>query len=308
MSNSINRRDKDTGLCRKNDREDLSENIKQPIDDKNSVKGECKIFVGNVPYHCSQEEIDACFKDVVGFIKAEIITVYKTNMSRGFGFVTMRSLADADVLKHRDDITLKGRTLRFASYQSESSKQAMEQIYNYVFVDSIPNGKDRAWLKRAFHYYEPIGRCFVAIDPETGESRNNGMIELLDDTKYKSVLNKRYHNIEGVTLETTRYKLRPQTPLRIGQSLGTASELNDTNRVFEISTTNNRMNDHSSYINRNNNETRIFDISRYDKNKIKKITKSKKIDEKDLQSAFMAGKNAGILQSIKMMKLDSMRH
>src|SRR6185503_1628656 len=111
---------------------------------------ECKIFVGNVPYQCTQEEFEKCFQNIDGFIKAEIITIYKTNMSRGFGFVTMRSVYEAELLKHRYDILFKGRTLRFTSYQNENSKLVMENLNNYVFVDGIPDGKNRQWLKFFF--------------------------------------------------------------------------------------------------------------------------------------------------------------
>jgi len=170
-----------------------------------------KIFVGNVPYHCTQEEFDICFTNVEGFIKAEIITMHKTNMSRGFGFVTVKTLHDAELLKRRDDIIFKGRTLRFTSYQEGTYKSVNETFTNYVFVDGIPDGKNREWLKKKFHHYEPIGRCFVSMDQETGNMKNYGVIEVLDENKYKHIVTKKWHDIDGKMIETTRYKNKEQS-------------------------------------------------------------------------------------------------
>lgn len=78
----------------------------------------CKIFVGNVPYQCNQEEFRNCFKNIDGFIEAEIITINKTNISRGFGFITMKSSECADKLKNRNDIMIKNRLLRFTAYKN----------------------------------------------------------------------------------------------------------------------------------------------------------------------------------------------
>jgi nucleolin len=178
------------------------------IQHTNRNNEECKIFVGNVPYQCSQEEFEKCFESVDGFIKAEIITVYKSNTSRGFGFITLRSLYDAEKLKYRDDILFKGRMLRFTSYQTYNSQLTMDNLNNYIFVDGIPSGKNREWLKKSFSEYEPIGRCFVAMHHETGKSKNNGLIEILDDLKYKAILSKGWHEFDGVILEASKYKIK----------------------------------------------------------------------------------------------------
>jgi RNA recognition motif-containing protein len=182
--------------------------IKTNIGSNNETNNECKIFVGNVPYQCTQEEFEKCFQNIDGFIKAEIITMYKTNMSRGFGFITMRSIYDAENLKHRDDILFKGRVLRFTNYQSDTHVSSSENLNNYIFVDGIPDGKDREWLKCFFSSYEPIGKCFVAMNHDTGIMKNNGVVEILDDSKYKAILFKRIHDHNNVILETTKYRTK----------------------------------------------------------------------------------------------------
>lgn len=170
------------------------------------ISNEYKIFVGNVPYHCTQEEFDACFLNVEGFVRAEIITIHKTNMSRGFGFVSLKTLRDAEILKKRNDINFKGRTLRFTSYQDGTYKPIIESFTNYVSIDGIPDGKDREWLKTKFSNYEPIGRCFISMNQDTGELKSSGVIEVLDENKYKHIISKRWHDIDGKMIESSRYK------------------------------------------------------------------------------------------------------
>jgi len=190
---------------------------------------EYKIFVGNVPYHCTQEEFETCFVGIKGFVKAEIINVYKTHVSRGFGFATMKTLFDAELLKQRNDIVLKGRTLRFTSYHDEIHDTTLEHsnlttidtntksntthintkytnFANYVFVDGIPLGTNREWLKEKFANYGPIGRYFVSMNPDTGESLTHGMIEITDQNRYRRIITMRWHEIDGKIIETTRYK------------------------------------------------------------------------------------------------------
>ncbi len=167
------------------------------------INNTCKIFVGNVPYHCTQVDFEKCFENVDGFIKAEVVTIFKTNMSRGFGFVTMRSFYDGEKLKRRNDITFKGRVLRFTSYQQNDNDC---ETNNYIFVNNIPPGKNKIWLRNIFSDYEPIQKCFIMMNHESGEIKNCGIIEVLDDTKYKSIIAKKYHNIDEIVLETTKYK------------------------------------------------------------------------------------------------------
>ncbi len=177
-------------------------------DKEKDIKNNCKIFVGNVPYQCTQEDFEKCFEKVPGFIRAEIVPIQKTNLSRGFGFITMRSHVDAEKLKHRNDIIFKGRILRFTSYHQDNFGLVQNYSNNYVHVNGIPNGKNRNWLKDAFSDYEPIKKCFVMINHDSGERKRSGIIEVVEDSKYKSILAKKYHNINGDILDTTKYRLR----------------------------------------------------------------------------------------------------
>ena len=153
-----------------------------------------KIFVGNVPFNCTQEEFELCFADVPGVFKADIVRGNHDD-SRGIGFVTMNSIGDAEDLKARNDIKCKGRSLRFYPYQNNASKNAMESVNNYVYIDGIPADKDREWLKTVFSEYQPFNRYFVALDHNTGQKKSTGFLDLIDDYKYDRLLGSKYHAV-----------------------------------------------------------------------------------------------------------------
>jgi RNA recognition motif-containing protein len=188
-----------------------------PMDNRDQIKwsedlNKRKIFVGNVPFNCTQEEFEECFSDISGVYKADIVKGHKDD-SRGIGFVTMNTIEEAETLKCRTNIKCKGRNLRFYPYQNNASKNSMESINNYVYIDGIPADKDRKWLKNAFKEYGPFNRYFIAINHDTGEQRSTGFLDLVDDHRFDKLLGTKYHTIPSdtpndkpIVLTTTRYR------------------------------------------------------------------------------------------------------
>jgi len=170
------------------------------------VESECRVFVGNVPYHCTQVEFEKIFKNMDGFIKAEIITDQKTQLSRGFGFVTLTSYRYAEKLKQHTNIIFKNRLLRFTTY-NETFNVSLENKNNYVLIRGIPpDCCNREWLLQHFIKYAPLGKYFIITNKVSGEPTTNGIIEILDDTKYKNVIKKKYHTVDNIVVETCKYK------------------------------------------------------------------------------------------------------
>lgn len=172
-----------------------------------------KIFVGNVPFNCSQEEFEKCFDSVQGVIKAEIVKGVRDD-SRGIGFITMNSERDAELLKNREDIKCKGRTLRFYPYQTHSIKNKSEPNNNYVYIEGVPIDKDRTWLKEVFKDYGPFNRYFIYVNQDTGERKTSALLDLADDKKYDKIIGIKTHYVkdpvgnfgEQIVLTAVRYK------------------------------------------------------------------------------------------------------
>jgi len=71
-----------------------------------------KIYVGNLPWGATEEELSSFFSEFGAVHSAAIITDRETGRSRGFGFVEMDD-ADADrAIAEADGREMSGRNLR----------------------------------------------------------------------------------------------------------------------------------------------------------------------------------------------------
>lgn len=53
-----------------------------------------RLFVGNLPYNATSEDLEKAFSEAGTVTSARVITDRETGQSRGFGFVEMGSAAD----------------------------------------------------------------------------------------------------------------------------------------------------------------------------------------------------------------------
>ena len=71
-----------------------------------------KLFVGNLPYNTTNEELGEFFARFGEIMSAAVIMDRATGRSKGFGFVEMTNDAEADaVIAQADTIELDGRKL-----------------------------------------------------------------------------------------------------------------------------------------------------------------------------------------------------
>jgi RNA recognition motif-containing protein len=209
----------------------------------------CKVFVGNVPFQCNQNEFRQCFENFEGFVKAEIIYKSNTNISRGFGFVVFDKQEHAQKLINRNDVMFKDRLLRFTKYSMTDKKMElthtvdkMTKQKNYLLVKNIPTTMTKEELKMIFSKMALIGRHFIVTNDETGLSKGHGIVEIIDDSMYKILVQERSITThDGNTYELSKWKLVKQQ-------------------------------------------------------------KEQKITKDDLQKAYIAGRNMGILEGLKTKK------
>lgn len=156
--------------------------------ESNSIEEYTKIFVGNVPFQCIDDEFKECFKDVPGFVSAEIVTRHNSPYSRGFGFITVRTKNDAKKLIQRNDIMFKDRILRFTEYNFQDKIKVPKQQKNYLFVKNIPKDMTREQLKNIFSTKGIVGACFINTNIRTGESKGNAVVEIKDDDVFENLI------------------------------------------------------------------------------------------------------------------------
>jgi hypothetical protein len=149
-----------------------------------------KIFVGNVPYECTQNIFENTLCGVDGYINAEIVVDKNSGICRGFGFITLNNVENAKKLLKKNNITIGDRELRLTPYTS-TQKYADVDRAGYILVDNIPYNCGRGYLKELFAEY-PLGKHYIRTDICTGEPKNSGIVEILSDSKYKELLSSGY--------------------------------------------------------------------------------------------------------------------
>lgn len=72
-----------------------------------------KIYVGNLPFSSTQQDLDALFARHGAVTSVNVISDRETGRSRGFAFVEMENASEADdAIRALDGTNLGGRDLR----------------------------------------------------------------------------------------------------------------------------------------------------------------------------------------------------
>lgn len=175
-----------------------------------SADSSSKIFVGNVPFNCTEEEFKYTFKNLEGYVTAELISRSQSNSTRGFGFVTFSNKKYVDeFLERKDKIILGERILRFTKYYNYDDSNFMIKNLkkNNIFVYGIPNYFDNNKLKEFFSSYGQVLLGYINTDILTGKKINTGYIEFVDEDVYKKVLNlKNFELDDGIILTVSKFK------------------------------------------------------------------------------------------------------
>jgi RNA recognition motif-containing protein len=171
-----------------------------------------KIFVGNIPFQCTNDEFNECFNIIDGVIKAEIIYKPYTMISRGFGFITFDSKDNAQKILSQNNIFLKDRLLRFTEYESKLIKYK-ESIpdnliklkkNNFIMIKNLID-IDRNDLYEEFNKYGYIGRYFIACHRKTGNLKNYGIVEIFNDELFDTLLNVKHIIIKNNTYDIVKW-------------------------------------------------------------------------------------------------------
>jgi len=90
------------------------------------------IYVGNLPYSISEDELRAAFASFGEVSSASIIMDKMTGRSKGFGFVEMPSKEEAEAaIKAMDGSDLKGRNVKVNEARPREDRPAQRRGPRY---------------------------------------------------------------------------------------------------------------------------------------------------------------------------------
>jgi RNA-binding protein Musashi len=163
-----------------------------------------KVFVGNVPFKCEKENFVDLFKNLNGYVDSDVIRRYKSDVTRGFGFVSFDSADSAKVLLDTEEMNFGDRVLRFSEYSS----RVKEPIKNLVFVRNLPKTVDVENLKSTFSTFGEVKNCILNKNRDSGEPSGTCVVEFTEVDSMLKVLNERKVQFENEDLDVYKFRVK----------------------------------------------------------------------------------------------------
>ncbi|THU56050.1 hypothetical protein C4D60_Mb11t13180 [Musa balbisiana] len=144
---------------------------------------EAKLFVGNLPYDMDSEKLAQLFEKAGVVEVAEVIYNRGTDQSRGFGFVFMSTIEEADKaveMFHRSEISGRLLTVNKAAPRGrrvERTPRQFEPSFR-IYVGNLPWQVDDGSLGQIFSKHGKVLEARVVYDRETGRSRGFGFVKM----------------------------------------------------------------------------------------------------------------------------------
>lgn len=178
---------------------------------------EAKLYVGNVPYDVDSETLAQVFEGAGTVEIVEIIGNRETGQSRGFGFVTMSTVEEADKaveMFHRHDLNGRLLTVNKAAIKGSRPPPRVSEPRNRIYVGNLPWSADDARLEQLFSEYGKVVSARVVSDRETGRSRGFGFVVLSSEAEMNDAIS----NLDGQNLDgrAIRVNVAAARPARRG--------------------------------------------------------------------------------------------
>ncbi|CAL5203249.1 unnamed protein product [Lathyrus oleraceus] len=180
---------------------------------------DAKLFVGNLPYDVDSEKLAMLFEPAGTVEIAEVIYNRETDQSRGFGFVTMSTVeeAEAGAAKfNRYDYNGRPLTVNKAAprgsrpEREERPPRTFEPVLR-VYVGNLSWELDDSRLEQVFSEHGKVVSARVVYDRETGRSRGFGFVTMSDEKEMNDAIAALDGQIlEGRTIKVSVAEDRPR--------------------------------------------------------------------------------------------------
>ncbi|CAL1390559.1 unnamed protein product [Linum trigynum] len=154
---------------------------------------DAKVFVGNLPYDVDSEKLAMLFEQAGTVEIAEVIYNRETDSSRGFGFVTMSTVEEAEKAVDKfNSYDMGGRflTVNKAAPRGSRPERAPRTFEPgcRVYVGNLPWSVDDTRLEQVFSEHGKVTNARVVYDRDSGRSRGFGFVTMADETEMNDAI------------------------------------------------------------------------------------------------------------------------
>jgi RNA recognition motif-containing protein len=144
---------------------------------------ERKLFVNNIPYHCTANELLGCLAQYnVTDVKLIMLPQPEgTRINRGYGFVTLSNDSVYDTLLNATDVAFEGRALKFSKYT--------EQVKYYrIHVSGVPDAMQEKELLDLFAQFGKVLTVKKDRNYSTGQFKGTALVVFGTFEEFKKAL------------------------------------------------------------------------------------------------------------------------
>ncbi|KAL1534736.1 28 kDa ribonucleoprotein, chloroplastic-like [Salvia divinorum] len=159
-----------------------------------------KVYVGNLPFDVDGERLGELFEQAGVVEVSEVIYDRMSGNSRGFGFVTMSTVEEAEKaveLFSRYDLDGRFLTVNIAAPKGSRPERAPREPGHRIYVGNLPWSVDSGRLEELFSEHGAVVSARVVSDRETGRSRGFGFVEMSNESEMNDAIS----SLDGETLD-----------------------------------------------------------------------------------------------------------
>ncbi|KAM1386107.1 hypothetical protein PS1_032613 [Malus domestica] len=199
------------------------EQDEEVLSDDGEASPEPKLFVGNLPFSVDSAQLAGIFESAGNVEMVEVIYDKTTGRSRGFGFVTMSNVQEAEsAARQLNGYELDGRALRVnygpppprtedSSFRGARGGPRGGGGYdsnNRLYVGNLAWGVDNLALENLFSEQGKVLEAKVVFDRDSGRSRGFGFVTY--DTADE--MNSAIESLDGVDLNGRSIRVSAAEP------------------------------------------------------------------------------------------------
>mmetsp|Transcript_16952 Transcript_16952/g.20700 ORF Transcript_16952/g.20700 Transcript_16952/m.20700 type:complete len:393 (-) Transcript_16952:205-1383(-) len=143
-----------------------------------------KLYVGNIPYETSREELIEFFEQY-GAVKDVYIPFDKeTQLPRGFAFVTMTPEDADNAIENATGVELLGRTLDVKQSLPRGQKAPVFERKSAglkIYIGNLSFDTEEDTLREIFSEFGPLDDLYLPIDQYTGRPRGFAFVTMAPD-------------------------------------------------------------------------------------------------------------------------------
>lgn len=158
-----------------------------------------KLFIGSLSFDTTDEGMREYFKQFGDVLDCIVMKDPKTKRSRGFGFITFRTVSMVDEVMERRPHKLDGRTVtpKRAVSREDSEKPGAHATVKKIFVGGIKDDTEEEHLKNYFVKFGRIELVEVMEDRETKKKRGFAFVTFADHDPVDKIVASTYHTINN---------------------------------------------------------------------------------------------------------------